>query len=256
MREHVDWSVFGVVPLEIYMQIGDQKYFEFGIQKADKQWENPLPKGLSPQTRYWIDDMYMISSLQTQAYRATKNIEYINRTANQMVAYLDTLQQPNGLFLHGFRGPFFWGRGNGWMAAGMTELLRELPEDNPNYTTIMNSYRKMMTALLEHQNENGVWRQLVDYPEAWEETSSTGMFTYALITGVKNGWLEAETFGPAARKAWLGLVSFIDDNANVREVCKGMGQRTEPQRYLDAVRVDGDFHGQAPVLWCVSALLR
>jgi hypothetical protein len=26
--------------------------------------------------------------------------------------------------------------------------------------------------------------------------------------------------------------------------------------YLNAERGDGDFHGQAPVLWCASALLR
>lgn len=255
-REHVDWSVFGVVPLEIYMQTGDKKYFDFGIQRADKQWENPLENGLSPQTRYWIDDMYMISSLQAQAYRATKNIEYINRTARQMVAYLDTLQQSNGLFYHGFRGPFFWGRGNGWMAAGMTELLRELPQDNPHYDEIMNGYKKMMASLLKHQGEDGMWKQLVDYPEAWAETSSTGMFTFAFITGVKNGWLDAETYGHAARKAWLALIQYIDENANVKEVCMGMGQRQEAQGYLDARRADGDFHGQAPVLWCVSALLR
>jgi rhamnogalacturonyl hydrolase YesR len=39
-----------------------------------------------------------------------------------------------------------------------------------------------------------MWRQLVDdeSPRNWPETSSTGMFTFALVTGVKNGWLPAE----------------------------------------------------------------
>ena len=61
-----------------------------------------------------------------------------------MVVYLDKIQRPNGLFYHAEDVPFFWGRGNGWMAAGMTELLGLLPKDNPNHVRILESYRKMM----------------------------------------------------------------------------------------------------------------
>ena len=31
-----------------------------------------------------------------------------------------------------------------------------------------------------------------------------------MIMGVKNGWLDEKVYGPAARKGWLGLVSYID----------------------------------------------
>lgn len=58
--DHVDMSVFGTVPLEIYIQTNQQKYLDLGLNSADKQWENPTPDGLSAQTRYWIDDMYML----------------------------------------------------------------------------------------------------------------------------------------------------------------------------------------------------
>jgi len=63
---------------------------------------------------------------------------------------------------------------------------------------------------------DGMWRQLIDHPEAWPETSSTGMFTFAMITGVKSGWLDEEIYGPAARKAWLALAGYIDQNADIR----------------------------------------
>jgi len=49
-----------------------------------------------------------------------------------MVLYLDSLQCPNGLFYHAPDVPFFWSRGNGWMAAGMSELLSSLPNNNPD----------------------------------------------------------------------------------------------------------------------------
>ena len=64
----------------------------------------------------------------------------------------------------------------------------------------------MMASLLKYQGADGLWRQLIDHPESWAETSSTGMFTVAMITGVKHGWLDQKTYAPAARKAWLALV--------------------------------------------------
>ncbi len=74
--------------------------------------------------------MYMITIVQSQAYRVTQDVKYIDRAAKEMVLYLDTLQRENGLFYHAPDVPYYWGRGNGWMAAGMAVLLRYLPKDN------------------------------------------------------------------------------------------------------------------------------
>ncbi|MGA2484192.1 MAG: glycoside hydrolase family 88 protein [Candidatus Acidiferrales bacterium] len=253
---HVDYSVLGSVPLEIYIETKEPRSLELGKLIADHQWDTPMPDGLSGETRFWIDDMFMITILQVQAYRATGDAKYIDRAALEMEAYLDKLQQPNGLFYHAPDAPFFWGRGNGWVAAGMAELLRSLPENHPKRARIMNGYRKMMKSLLKFQGKDGVWRQLVDRPEAWPETSSSAMFTFAMITGVKNGWLDRKTYGRAARKAWLGLVGYLDPDADIRNVCEGTGKKNDLSYYLQRARKTGDLHGQAPILWCASALLR
>jgi unsaturated rhamnogalacturonyl hydrolase len=266
--DHVDYTVFGAVPLELYMQTKDKRYLQVGQGIADKQWGPPegprvkpeshdfYNKGLTWQTRMWIDDMFMITAVQAQAYRATGDKKYIERAAKEMVVYLDSLQKPNGLFYHAPDVPYFWGRGDGWMAVGMAELLRSLPKDNPNRERIMKGYKSMMASLLKYQAETGMWRQLIDDPESWPETSCTGMFTFAMITGVKNGWLDAASYGAAARKGWLALVSYIDENADVREVCEGTNKKNDRQYYLDRKRNIGDLHGQAPVLWCATAWLR
>lgn len=253
---HVDNCVFGAVPLEIYQQTGQYRHRALGLQLADGQWDNPTADGLTRQTRFWIDDMYMITAVQVQAYRATGDTRYLDRAAREMVVYLEKLQRPNGLFYHAPDVPFFWGRGNGWMAAGMAELLRSLPESHPQRAAILEAYRRMMATLLAHQAPDGMWRQLVDKPESWPETSCTGMFTFAFITGVKRGWLDAATYGPAARKAWLQLITYIDENNEVREVCVGTNKTNSYQFYLDRPRRTGDLHGQAPLLWCATALLR
>lgn len=107
-------------------KLKEPRYLDLGKFFADRQWENPTPGGLTSETRFWIDDMYMITTVQVQAFRATGDSKYLDRAALEMMAYLDKLQQPNGLFYHAPDAPFYWGRGNGWVAAGMAELLRAL----------------------------------------------------------------------------------------------------------------------------------
>jgi len=253
---HVDFRVFGVVPLEIYLQTKDERFLALGKNLADEQWQTVTADGITAEARYWIDDMFMITALQVQAFRATGDAKYLDRAALTMSAYLDRLQQTNGLFYHGTNAPFFWSRGNGWVAAGMTELLRSLPANHPQRARIMDGYQKMMAALLKYQGDDGLWRQLIDYSEAWPETSGTGMFAFAMVTGVKNGWLEEKAYGPAARKAWLGLVPHLDPQANVDEVCIGTGKGFSVKYYLDRPRNSGDLHGQSPILWTAAALMR
>lgn len=266
--DHVDYNVFGTLPLEIYLQTKNEKYFTLGKMYADTQWAAPFGprvneaavnyynKGYSFQTRLWIDDMYMINLLQCQAYRATQNKNYINRAAREMVLYLDSLQKLNGLFYHAPSAPFFWGRGNGWMAAGMTEILGVLDKKNANRKRIMQGYKNMMQSLLQYQATDGMWRQLVDDSLSWKETSCTGMFAYAMITGVKNGWLNKKVYGRHARKAWLALMEYINDKGAITDVCEGTGAGNSRQYYLDRKKVKGDFHGQAPMLWSAAALVQ
>ena len=262
---HVDLNMFGSLPLELYQITGDKRYFDLGIKYADTQWQAPDTcsakerewenKGFSWQTRLWIDDMFMITIIQSQAFKTTGDRKYIDRAARKMVMYLDELQKPNGLFYHAPDVPFYWARGNGWMAAGMTELLRYLPKDNPDRKRILEGYLLMMKNLKKYQMPSGMWNQLIDEPTFWAETSGTAMFAYAMITGVKLGWLDKKEYSKVARDAWMGLIPYIDENADVTEVCVGTNKKNDRQYYYDRPRKAGDFHGQAPILWCCFALM-
>lgn len=263
---HVDNNVFGTIPLELYLQTKDEKYQEMGMKYADTQWNAPASqelteeektwadKGYSWQTRLWMDDMFMITAIQAQAYRVTKEEKYINRAAREMVVYLDSLQLANGLFYHAPSAPFCWGRANGWMAVGMAELLRILPANNPDSPVVMTAYQKMMKTLKDTQSKKGMWRQLVDDPELWEETSGSAMFTYAMIVGVKKGWLDTKEYGQAARKAWIALCGYIDEAGDVKAVCEGTMIENNRDHYVNRLPLTGDLHGQAPMLWCAYAL--
>ena len=201
--------------------------------------------------------MYMIGFLQTQAYYATRDPKYIRRAAKEMALYLDRLQLASGLFDHADGVPYRWGRGNGWMAAAMPMILRWIEKDDPNRARILDGYRKMMSALLKHQRRSGLWGQLIDDGGSWDETSGSAMFAYGMNEGVREGWLEdPEDYRKAVLKCFRKLASSLDARGNVPDVCVGTGAKADRQHYLDRERINGDPHGQAPLLWLVNSLLQ
>ena len=274
---HVDDAIFGALPYEIYRCTGDPRCKAMGDWYADTQWTPPceatvkerhaLPlarqeefwaKGYTPQTRLWIDDMYMITLLQRQAYRVTRDRRYIERAAKEMCLYLDELQLPDGLFYHAPDVKFCWGRGDGWMAAGMALVLDDLPADSPYRPRIYDGYRKMMATLRGYQRQDGFWCQLVNEPSVkgnWGESSCTAMFAYAIAMGVRRGWLPAKDYAPAVRRAWVSLCGRLDAYANISDVCAGTSKFADRTYYFERPRVNGDPHGQAPMLWLATVLM-
>ena len=272
---HVDFTVQGALMLEIARLTGDERAIRHGLEQADLQWAPPGPKdpappynampfaerqkwfsaGYSDQTRFWIDDMYMITFLQSQAYLVSGDRKYIDRAARELCLYLKRLQLPNGLFHHAEDVPFVWGRGCGWMAAAMPMLLKYLPQDSQARPEILAAYRKTMSALLANQRTNGLWGQLVDDSGSWDETSGSAMFAYAFNEGAKHGWIDTAIYGAAARKAYLALVAKLDEYGNVPDVCTGTGAFNDHDYYLKRDRVHGDPHGQAALAWVCRSLL-
>jgi unsaturated rhamnogalacturonyl hydrolase len=253
--EHVDANVWGILPIQQYLLLDKKHHLQFGLELADAQWAKPLANGLTPQTRFWIDDMWMIGVLQVQAYRATKNPVYLDRAALEISVYLEKLQQQNGLFFHGPEAHFYWGRGNGWVAAALAELLSELPKDHAQYSFIEKRYKIMMKSLLKYQAASGMWRQLVDYPESWEESSATAMFGFAMAVGVERKILKNLQYKNAYEKAWSALANRVNEKGQLSDICVGTGQSKDVNYYLSRPSVIGDFHGQAPLLWFAQKII-
>ncbi len=252
---HVDANVCGILPLEIYLQTSDPAFLERGLSLADGQWESPLENGMTRQTRYWIDDVYMVASLQVQAFRATGNRTYLDWAALQTEAYLKRLQTANGLFYHGENARFYWGRGNGWVAAGLALLLSALDPCHERYGAIRDGFLRMAESLARYQCEDGMWRQLIDRDHAWKEASCTAMFAYAFRIGVTLGLLPSSSYSERVDRAWASFRDYIDGDGNVSEICGGTGQSENEGYYLARPRITGDLHGQAAALWLFRSML-
>ena len=101
-----------------------------------------------------------------------------------------------------------------------------------------------------------MWRQLIDHPDAWKETSGTAMFGYAMAVGVRRGLLAEPAYADAVRRAWSALATYVGADGKLTEVCAGTGQSQDASYYLERPRLTGDLHGQAALLWFAAELAR
>ncbi len=253
-RGHVDYNVFGIWPLEMYRQTGKEAYLEIGIGLADHEYETVREDGLTSLARFWVDDMYMVGSLQIQAYKATGRQLYLDRAALFLKVYCDELQRDNGMFHHREDAPFFWGRGNGWAVAALTEVLLVIPDDHEYRGALLEAFQKIMKTLASYQGEDGMWHQLIDDPASFPESSCTGMFLYGFISGVHHGWLDSAQYRPVIHKGWTALASYVNEKGEAMNVCIGTNAKDSKKHYLNRPKTDGNFHGQAAVLWAATAM--
>jgi unsaturated rhamnogalacturonyl hydrolase len=259
----VDAGAYGILPFELYRQTGDANYLTSAVYLADEEFTPPRSDGLCKYTRFWIDDTYMVGSLQAQAYKSMGDIIYANRATAQLLGYMgvvQNLQQPNGLFYHTTSAPIHWGRGNGWGAAAMTEVLLAIPDDDPNRLLLLTKYQNMMAGLVACQSPSGMWYQVLNMgsdPRDWEETSCTGLFVFALATGVREGWLPEVPYKKAALDGWAALSNYVDSQGRALQVCSWMTQSSTVRYYLDRERdYTGNDHGQLAVIFATTAMKR
>lgn len=141
----------------------------------------------------------------------------------------------------------------------MTEVLSKLPEDDPNRPQLLTNYQNMMAALAAFQDTSGMWYQVLNMgtdPDNWLESSCSGMFVFALATGVEKGWLPEYPYKQVALDGWAALQTYVDEQGRVHEVCTGTWLGSTAQYYFDRPREIGNHHGQSAAIWATTAMLQ
>jgi unsaturated rhamnogalacturonyl hydrolase len=212
---------------------------------------SPLPNTI------WADDFYMGGAPLAWAGQYTGDKKYWDDDIKQVGLFVDHLySKTDHLYTHGHAlgvagapPKYYWGRANGWCAMSLAELLTVLPDDYAGRPAVLAQYQDFMKGIAGYQAPDGRWRQVLDHPEAWEETSCSAMFVYAISRGINKGWLDAATFGPVVVKGWAGLTTCIDADGHVTGTVAGtnLNFNTGINNYLNAKPAD-DVHGYGPVL--------
>ena len=219
---------------------------------AQKAADFILPQ--SPDTavrfpRKWTDDMFMATALLARVGAATKDQKYGAAAGLLLTSYAESLQRPDGLFIHALEGPHAWGRGNGFALLGVTEALTYFPGTWPDRARVLEIYRKHVRALVAHQSDDGSWRQVVDEPASYRELTVTAMTVAAMARGVRLGFLDRSAFQGSIDRGWKAVVARVNDDGTVRDVCAGTGAGPSKDYYLNRPAVNGaDDRGGAMAL--------
>jgi rhamnogalacturonyl hydrolase YesR len=199
----------------------------------DKTFCRPEPEAGT----VWADDLFMSVMFLLKLGELTGEMRYVDDAASQVVGIYERLFDPGkGLSTHAWfdlekrRSIAYWGRANGWMAWGISEALLRVPNTHPRYARILELFRQQMEGLLRAQGQDGMWHQLLDHPETYEETSCTAMFVIAMARGVRNGWLGAG-YLTAARLGWGGVRNRVAADGTVTGICQGTGVGSDLKFY-------------------------
>lgn len=208
----------------------------------------------------WPDDLYMGGVFLVRYGLYAHDLRYIDDAARNIINQAAREQDKDGLWFHGYfeatktHAPFKWARGNGWVTVALVETLSAMPQNDALRPQLIAILKKQVEGLKPLQAASGMWRQVLDKPELWEETSSTAMFAYGIARAVHRGWLPASDMG-IARHAFAGVAQNVTAEGVVRNTCAGTGIGTSLDFYINRPHPDDEPHGWGPVLLAGAELL-
>lgn len=202
----------------------------------------------------WADDLFMAISFLCCMGKMTGNTRYFDDAANQVLNYHTYLWHPEKeLYYHCCHtdvkehGVAHWSRANGWMLMAQADLLTMMPEDHSMREAVLANFNRQIIGVLKYQGKNGLWHQLLDKTDSYEEITGTAMFVFAIARGVRMGWIHKD-YIYAAQSGLKGMMAKMSDEGDVTAICVGTGIMPSLTFYYNRPVQQNAPMGEGPVL--------
>jgi len=273
----------GRMLLLLYDKTGDNRYKISAdtLRKQLKEQPRTSEGGFWHKKIYphqmWLDGLYMGSPFYADYAKRFNESEAFTDIINQFrLAAAHTYDPATGLYKHAWdeskemgwadkatgQSPHAWGRAMGWYSMAIVDALDYIPENQQGREELIAILNNIAGAIAKIQDPvTGGWYQVLDRSGEkgnYIETSCTSMFTYALLKGVRKGYLD-EKYLVIARNAYQGLVKnfiIVDENGvvSLTKICGVAGLGGNPYRdgtyeyYINEQIRDNDPKGVAPFI--------
>jgi rhamnogalacturonyl hydrolase YesR len=229
-RYHADDYCIGQMYVELYRKYGDKKMIRPMRAYLDQILKDPAKGDLlfvntkdywSTQRWSWCDALFMGPTVWAKMANVTHKKKYLDFMYREFKATTDylydkdedlyfrdsnyfTRKEANGTKV-------FWGRGNGWVFAGLPIIIRELPTKYAHKDYFVTIYKEMAAKLFSLQQPDGSWHASLLDPASYPnpEMSATAFFVFGMAWGIDNGYLEKEKYLPAVISGWKSMVSSV-----------------------------------------------
>jgi rhamnogalacturonyl hydrolase YesR len=254
---------FGSAMLEAYSECQEPTFLpiadriaNFMLNRLERQADGAFYReciGEFAENTMWADDLYMSTPFLVRYARLTGDMSPLDEAARQFLLYRKYLFMPDFKimshvydFKYGQATQIPWGRGNGWTLFSLSEVLEALPAEHPERPALIAFFNELCEGYAALQGEGGLWHQVLNDSETYQEASCTAMFAYGFARGVRFGWLnQPARYIEASERAWNGLTcKAIDRQGNVHGVCSGSRYAFTAEYYnKDLLTVTNDNHG-------------
>ena len=244
-----DWQICFQTYADLYRILPDDRR----IRRAREVMEYEMS---TPRNDYWwwADGLYMVMPVMTKMHRITGDKKYLDKLYEYVLVSDSIMYDPDeALYYRDAKYVYpthksangkkdFWARGDGWVLAGLAKVLKDVPADWEHRPFFTDKYVRMADAVVKLQQPGGYWsRSMMDEAHApGPETSGTAFFTYGLLWGINNGYLDDARYLDAAKKGWKYLSEkALQPDGSVGYV-QPIGEKAIPGQVVD-VRSTSNF---------------
>ncbi len=256
-KELDDCGAMGAAVIEVYKLNKEQRYLDYINTAAnhimngqDRLDDGTLSRTFPRNMTVWADDAYMGTSFLTRMGKFTGDTRYFDEAAKQLILMDNYLWCPEKeLYYHCYytdrerNGVAYWGRANGWIMISLVDLIEAMPQDHAQRTELISILEKQIVGASRWQNANGMWNQLLDKSDSYDESSVTAMFVYGVAKAINNQWIDPSYRG-IARAGWNVLKNNeITPDGRFTNVCVGTGISDDLPFYFNRPVGDNEKHG-------------
>jgi len=229
-RYHADDYCVGQTYIELYRKYKDKSMIKPMRAYLDQILKDPAKGDLkfvntkdywSSQRWSWCDALFMAPTVWAKMANVTGKKKYLDFMYQEYKFTTDYLfDQEEDLYFRDSNyftrkeangAKVFWGRGNGWVFAGLPIIIREIPAKYEHKDYFVTIFKEMAAKLISIQSADGFWHASLLDPASYPnpEMSATAFFVFGLAWGVNNGYLDKEIYLPAILKGWKSMVASV-----------------------------------------------
>ncbi|MFH4968325.1 glycoside hydrolase family 88 protein [Gaetbulibacter sp. M240] len=226
---HADDQTVGQMYIDLYRKYKDEEIIAPTKKQLDFILMHPSQSVLNWETPYdhdrwsWCDALFMAPPVWAKLYNITGNNKYLHFLMTEYKASTEFLFDKKEHLYYRDESymnkldngtKIFWSRGNGWVFAGLANIMNELKPNTDEYKYFLEIYKKMAKKLLDIQKSEGLWAMSLlsqeEYPTP--ETSGSSFFIYGLAWGINNGILDKDLYIESVRKGWTAITNHVTDD--------------------------------------------
>jgi unsaturated rhamnogalacturonyl hydrolase len=193
----------------------------------------------------WLDGLYMGTPFYAEYAKMFDQQDSFKDIIKQFVLIDENLiDEKTGLYYHAWDeskqmfwadketglSQCFWGRGIGWYAMALVDVLDYIPQDYPGREKLIDITARLAETITKFQDETGLWWQVMDQGGRqgnYLEGTASSMFVYMLAKAVNQKWID-EKYSKTVEKGYSGLLSHLiyEDSRgqlNLLRCCQGAG---------------------------------